>query len=173
MEIDKAKPIVKFDGKDFTMWKQKVQNLLSYHNLDSWSKAKSDSTKKEEVAAEKKALAVVKNTLADNLFRKYCDYTNLVDLWKALEDEYEAMDAQMLFVLRNKFLFSKKGKQEPMRDYLNNLTNLSHELKAAGLTINDSDFILTMMNGTHHEFGDYVSSICGKQKIDQLKIIDF
>ena len=53
-----------------------------------------------------------------------------------------------------------------MSDYINRLSSLKQELTDAGNTVSDQDFILTIMNGTHDEFGDYVSAVTGKKKIN-------
>ena len=92
------------------------------------------------------------------------------DLWAKLKADYEVVDAQLLFVKRNKFLFCKKARSETMESYLSRLTSLKQELTDAGSDVSDSDFILTIMNGTHEDYGDFVSAISGKQTIDKLVV---
>lgn len=59
-----------------------------------------------------------------------------------------------------------------MGDYLYRLTSLKQELHEAGNTVSDPDFILTIMNGTHEEYGGFVSAITGKQTIDKIQSAD-
>ena len=162
----------KFDGKDFSLWKAKVENGLMFLGIDGSLTVKNESTEVAKTLIDKKALSFVKDALSDNLFRKYAQ-TTTKELWDKLKEDYETVDAQLLFVKRNKFLFCKKSRSESMVEYLNRLTSLKQELTEAGNAVNDPDFILTIMNGTHEEYGDYVSAISGKETIDKLKVDEF
>ena len=131
----------KFDGKEYGLWKAKVENGLMFLGLDSYLTVKADTTT-ANVLAEKKALSFVKDALSDNLFRKYTAEANPKDLWDKLKADYNVIDAQLLFVKRNKFLFCKKARSESMESYLNRLTSLKQELKDAGNEVTEADFIL-------------------------------
>ena len=157
----------KFDGKEFNLWKSKVENGLMFLGIDSYLTVKAETTEAAKVLSEKKALAFLKESLSDNLFRKYNQATPK-ELWDQLKTDYATIDAQLLFVKRNKFLFCKKNRNESMSDYLNRLTSLKQELTEAGNQVSDSNFILTIMNGTHEDYGDFVSAITGKTTIDKL-----
>ena len=164
--------IKKFDGKDqFSLWKSKVKNSLMFLELDNFLLAKPETDKQEDIRKDKKALAFIKECLCDNLFRVY-NQESSNEIWAKLLEDFETIDAQLLFVLRNKFLFSKKERSESVSEYINKLSSLKQELCDAGNTVSDQDFILTIMNGTHSEFGDFVSSITGKKKINELTSSD-
>jgi hypothetical protein len=92
--------IKKFDGKDFNFWKSKVMNSLMFLGLDNWLGVKPEASKATEIAADKKALAFVKDSLSDNLFRRY-NQTCSKDLWDKIKEDCEKLDAQLLFVLRS------------------------------------------------------------------------
>jgi len=63
---------------------------------------------------------------------------------------------------------SKKSRNEKMSDYVIRLTALSHDLKSAGAEVKEPDFILTLVNGTHVEFGAYVSAVCFSCMLSRL-----
>ncbi len=67
--------IKKFDGKDFSLWKAKIENDLMFLGIDSSLTVKNESTKAAAVPVDKKALYFVKEALSDNLFRKYTQTT--------------------------------------------------------------------------------------------------
>ena len=161
------------NGSGFSLWKAKVVNGLMYLGSDQFLTAKADTTKPAEVTSQKKALAFVKDAFSDSLFRKYAALDNPKDLWDKLILDYEKVDAQLLFVRRNKFLFCKKSRSESMRDFINRLMALKQEVVEAGCAVTDTDYILTIMTGTHDEFGDFVSAMTGKQTIDKLVVDDF
>ena len=163
--------IKKFDGTDFNFWKGKVTNGLMFLGLDGFIAAKPEPTNADQVMKDKKALAFIKEALSDSLFRKYNE-TTTKDLWDKLKTDYEVIDAQLLFVKRNKFLFCVKSRNESMSDYINRLMQYKNELKDAGNEVSDKDFILTIMNGTHNEYGNFVSAMTGKKNIDEIAAND-
>lgn len=160
----------KFDGQDFGLWKIKVKNALMFLDLDSYLLAKGEEND-ENKRKDKKALSFVMDCLSDNLFRKY-DQATTKDLWDKLKSDFEIADAQLLFVLRNKFLFCVKSKSETMNVYINRLSILRSDLKDAGNEVSDQDYLLTIMNGTHSEYGDYVSAMTGKKKVTDIQVDD-
>lgn len=80
------------------------------------------------------------------------------------------LSPQPLFCKRNQFIYSKKETSEPMSAYLNRLGTMKQELAAAGLNVSDLEFILTIINGTHDEFGQFVWLDCGK--LEDMKVDD-
>ena len=132
----------KFDGRDYSFWKARVVNGLMFLGLDSYLTVKAETSDAAKVVLDNKALSFVKDSLSDNLFRKYMTETNTKDLWSKIQADYNVVDAQLLFVKRNKFLFCKKARHESMEAYLNRLTSLKQDLADAGSQVNDSDFIL-------------------------------
>ena len=129
-------------------------------------KAEGDAVKKD-----KKALAFIKDALSDALFRRY-NQTNSKELWDKLKEDFETVDAQLLFFLRNKFLNCIKSRTESVRDYIDRLSKYKNELTDAGNEVKDSDYILTIMNGTHNEYGDFVSAMTGKKKVGEVVVAD-
>ena len=99
--------IKKFNGNEFGLLIEKVVNGRMFLDLDGFLSTKAEASKADEVIKDKKALAFEKDSLSYNLFRKY-DQTSTKDLWPQLKAEYEKIDAQLLFVKRNKFLFCTK-----------------------------------------------------------------
>ena len=59
-----------------------------------------------------------------------------------------------------------------MSDYINWLTSFKYELDDAGNKATDADFILTVMNGTHDEYSDFVSAMTSKQEISAIVVND-
>ena len=55
-----------------------------------------------------------------------------------------------------------------MSEYFSRLTKLKNELDDAGNKVSDQDLIRTIMNGTHAEYGDFVSAMTGKKEIDKI-----
>ena len=90
-----AVKIKKFDGKDFNLWKSKVENSLMYLDLDGYLTVKGEG--EDKVKKDKKALAFIKDSLSDTLFRRYNE-TSAKELWDKLKVDFATVDAQMLFM---------------------------------------------------------------------------
>ena len=123
----------------------------------------------DKLKQNKKALAFVKGALSDKLFKRY-NHTVCNELWANLLKDYQELDAQQLFVLRNKYIYCVKTPNQKMSDYICHLDELHSQIKNAGYEISNTDCILTILNGTHNEFSDFVSSVTGKQKVNELKL---
>ncbi len=173
--------IKKFDGKDFGLWKSKVTNALMYLNLDSHLSVKMEfestgaHTGKVDPNKErdnKKTLAFVKGTLTDKLFNRYDDKKEAKDLWDAILKDYEQLDAQQLFLLRNKYIYSVKNKNQSVSDYISYLAGINAQIKSSGYEMSEIDCILTLLNGTNDEFSEFMSSVTAKAKVSELKLKD-
>lgn len=116
-----------------------------------------------------KELELVKSSLKPILSVKDSHKT-LKSQSNQLLDDYGTADIKSLFFKRNQFIHSKKMKDEPMISYLKRLRMMKQELAAAGLNVGDLEFILTIINGTHDEFGEFVWSHCGK--LEDMKVDD-
>ena len=103
MDSAKNLKVKKFDGTEYSFWKAKTTNALMFMELDNYLEVKAEATDPASMKKDKKALAFIKDSLSDSLFRTY-NQSNTKDLWNKIKEDYGVDDAQMLFVLRNKFL---------------------------------------------------------------------
>ena len=168
-QTDQNRKYKKFDGRAYTFWKSKVTNGLRYLGLEKYLETKAEIDKTpDEKTLEQRALSFVMDALCDNLFRKYVGHNTLKDFWDALKQDYESTDAQKQFVLRKKFLNCTKNRKERIADYIDKLTSYSLDLANAENTVTDQEFILTLLDGTHEEFGSFISAVCAKKAAKDL-----
>ena len=165
----------KFDGEDnnFNMWKIRIVSELKSQNLVKYLTTSPYEKSTREIQEDQKALIYISRCLSDRVFSHYCNLSTTKKLWKNLLRDYSKKDAQQLAMKRNEFFTSTKSANETMRDFINRLERLRDELVDATYVMTDQDFILTIITGTHTEFGTYVSSIAGKQYPENLSIRKF
>jgi hypothetical protein len=164
--------INKFDGHDFSMWKLKVTNELSSTGIDVFLTTAPNPNSRREKRKDLKALTYIKRCLSDKLLRNYCNITTTKELWDQLLNTYSQVDAQMMFMKKKKFYNAIKSSNETMSDFISRLKTLRDELVGASYEMSNEEFILTLMSGTHQEFGTFVSSITGKKNVADIDLSD-
>jgi hypothetical protein len=85
---------------------------------------------------------------------------------------YSQVDAQLMFMKRRKFLLAMKSRDETMSDFINRLKTLRDELVGTSYVMPKDEFLLTLMSGTHQEFGTFVSSMTGKKNVSEIDLDD-
>ena len=172
MELNKY-GFSKFDGqKDFTFWKAKVSNHLMFIGLDHC--LTNDIVKKEtddcpiDTIKHKKALAFVLESLSDELFRQYIHHTSSKELWKELCNNFGKLDAQQLYFVKRDFESCVKSPKETMENFISKLRVLKSKLLESGHTVDGPGFALTIIGGTHKEFGSYISAVTAKDDTTAL-----
>ena len=167
--------INKFDGDDngFNMWKLRIVSELKSQNLVKYLTTSPYERSTREIQEDQKALIYISRCLSDRIFSYYCGLSTTKKLWKNLLRDYSKRDAQQQSIKRNAFFNSTKSANETMRDFISRLKRLRDELVDATYFMTDKDFILTIISGTHTEFGSYVSSITRKECPEKLSIRKF
>ena len=119
MEYEKY-GIKKFDGTNFNLWKDKIHNHLLHLGLEfCLVNQPGEKNKANQLGHDKKARSFVRGALSDELFSRYNGAT-CKELWDSLLNDFAKLDAQKLYLLRNKFLICVKQQNESMRDYIAN-----------------------------------------------------
>jgi hypothetical protein len=103
----------KFDGNDFGLWKDKVQEALKASKcveaiknefkikVEDEDQDKAEKERKNE-ETDDKAKFILMTTIADNILRKISK-KSAKDIWKSLTDKYEDRNLQNVIFLRRRF----------------------------------------------------------------------
>ena len=115
--------VSKFDGSgDFKLWQVKIQSLLVEKSLDmALENIDSDlaSTSKEELKTiDKRALAVLRLALADNVLRQVCEEKSAMALWKKLEYLYLDKSLSSRFYLMMRLFRMRMQEGTPIKQYI-------------------------------------------------------
>ena len=82
--------VPKFDGKNFNFCKSKIENCLMFMELNDFLSTKAEG---ENIKKDMKALAFIKESLSDSLFRQY-NQTSTKELWDKLKPDFETVTSE-------------------------------------------------------------------------------
>ena len=159
----------RFDGKDFMLWKIRVENALKTNQC--WNATeegfKADDEDNEE--KDEKAKLIIMSSITDKILRKIHKPT-AKEMWEALIKKYEEKDVQGLNFSRKKFFNSKQGTSESVEEFIDRVINSREELEIAGLTISETDVILTIIQGIQSSFENFVQCLTVNKKVNDLDL---
>jgi len=115
--------VSKFDGSgDFRLWQVKMQSILIDKSLDiALEKVDSDlaSASKDELKTiDKRALAVLRLALANNVLRHVCEEKSALALWNKLESIYLDKSLSSRFYLMMRLFRMRMQEGTPIKQYI-------------------------------------------------------
>ena len=115
--------VSKFNGSgDFRLWQVKMQSILIDKSLDiALEKVDSDlasASKDESKTIDKRALAVLRLALADNVLRQVCEEKSAMALWKKLEYLYLDKSLSNHFYLMMRLFRMRMQEGTPIKQYI-------------------------------------------------------
>jgi hypothetical protein len=176
--------IIPFDGKDFPLWKIKVQ---AYMAGQGWSSAiKKESEIKAEIAAagkdadaytrrlaesQPKVYALLVNSLSNDILSLFAASAtgNPQVMWNALVEHYERNTTANRHATRALLMGQRLGEGEDISVYVSRILSLSQKLHSMGQTISEEDQLFVLFNGLTHEYASYSAML---QLRDKLTFVD-
>ena len=115
--------VSKFDGSgDFRLWQVKMQSILIDKSLAiALEKVDSDlasASKDESKTIDKRALAVLRLALADNVLRQVCEEKSALALWNKLESLYLDKSLSSHFYLMMRLFRMRMQEGTPIKQYI-------------------------------------------------------
>ena len=115
--------VSKFDESgDFRLWQVKIWSILIDKSLDTaLEKVDSDlasASKDESKTIDKRALAVLRLALADNVLRQVCEEKSALALWNKLESLYLDKSLSSRFYLMMRLFRMRMQEGTPIKQYI-------------------------------------------------------
>jgi hypothetical protein len=112
--------ITKFDGTDFSLWKDKIITAMKASECDESIKDNfklegDENGLKVLIKKEDKAKLILMSSIQDNILRKLPRKSSL-EIWTALHTKYEDKNTQNVIFLRRRFLNIKQESNESVED---------------------------------------------------------
>jgi hypothetical protein len=176
--------VIPFDGKDFPLWKIKVQ---AYMAGQGWSNSiKKESEIKAEIAAagkdadiytqrlaecKPKVYALLVNSLSNDILSLFAASANGDPhvLWDALVQHYERNTTANRHATRALLMGQRLGEGEDISVYVSRILSLSQRLKSMGQLISEEDQLYVLFSGLTHEYTSYSAML---QLRDKLTFVD-
>ena len=161
--------VKKFDGKDFSLWKDKVTIALKAFKCHDAVKEDFDVSKENNEQKDDQAKLILVTSIADPILRKINRET-AKDMWDSLIEKYEKKNLHMMSYERKKFLNAKQEKNESIEEFGDRLLKMKDELAMGGYNVEDEDASLTFVHGVLPEYDNFVQCLLINQNMDDFEL---
>lgn len=150
----------KFDGKgDFGLWKHKVMCQLELLELEVVLEDSSAESSKSDKAVEgverkvdpkfeqkdRRVKNLLKMSLSDAILRKVMKEPTALDIWRALERDYQSKTLPNRIFLKQRFTGFKMDESKSIEDNLDTFQKLVDDLASLNIQISDEDQAIQLL----------------------------
>ena len=159
---------IPFNGKDFPLWKIKVQ---AYIGGQGWTKVisalKPDPNDKKE--DELKVFAFLVNSLSYSVLSLFASVAAEQDprkLWQALVKHYERDTMASKHATRAVMMSQRLAEGEDVSVYVSRITSCAQKLVSMGDNVGDGDLLFCLLNGLPDTYDAFKAMIRLKENVD-------
>ncbi|MCO5553333.1 hypothetical protein L7F22_006854 [Adiantum nelumboides] len=155
--------IRKFDGTNFTIWKQRLMDVLVNKGLAVSLKERKEGVYKDDQWEEldARARATIHLHLGESIFFTVMDKTTAFELWDSLCSAWDVKSASnKVFLMKKLMRLSMKGGSS-VSSHLNELIALYSQLTSKGLNFDDemkAIFLLCSLPASWDTFNTIISN---------------
>ena len=171
----------KFDGKDFSTWKFKMEMLLL--DLDVWEVVEIPNDKTSEAKTEKgtmtdaksfakknqKALSVITQHLSDRLIKHIKHLRSASDAWMKLKELHESKQITNRLTLRLQFISIRMAPGSDMLDHINKVRDLASQLRDTGVKLDDEEIIAVIFLSLPDQYNTLTVALQSRKDIPDLE----
>ena len=167
--------IEKLSESNFHVWKQKVELVLAFRELDdhisdSVSAPQTDPEHAVWVKADAKARAVIGLTLSDEHLEHVRDCETAGAMWSAIRDLFQRKTLLNKLACRRRFYSVKMAGSEKAIAFISRVRQLAADCKAMGVEIDDSDVAMTVLCGLPDKYEHLIVAIDAAAQDDMLTL---
>jgi hypothetical protein len=171
--------VSKFDGTgDFWLWQVKIQSMLVDKSLEATLEDGDPdlaSTSREEMKnIHKRALAVLRLALADNVSRQVCEEKTALALWKKLETLYLDKSLSSRFYLMMRLFRMRMQEDTPIKQYIDEFNKAVLDYQNVGNSM-DNDHLailfLCSLPDSYDSIGDQILYCTNSISMDDITSI--
>lgn len=155
--------IEKLSDDNFHIWKQKVEFVLAFRELDD---VVTDATppvdedrKHEWKKRDAKAKAIIGLTLSDDHLDHVRGLATAADMWDALVNVFQRRTLLNKLNARRNFYSAKMNDGERVLVYINRVRQLASDLKSMDIAAEDEDIAMTVLCGLPDRFEHLIVAI--------------
>lgn len=171
MSEDTKIRIEKFEGQDFAWWKMQVEDLLCQKDLlQVLTGNKPEKVKDDEWAdMDRKALAVIRFTLAKSVAFNIVKETTAKGLMKALSNMYEKPSASNKVFLIRQLVNTRMKEGASVAAHVNDFNNLISRLLSVDIEFDDEVQALLLLSSLPESWSGFVTAISSSSGSTKLK----
>ena len=161
--------IKKFDGKDYILWKDRIENALEASKCfdainEDFDPAEGDEEeKKNKKELNIKAKLIIMSSMTDDILRKV-PRESAKTIWKTLKNRYEEKNGPSILATERNFLTSKQSANETVESFIDKIQSMRESIEASGNKISDEDTAMTILYGLLPSYENFVQCITISKK---------
>ncbi|KAL6211098.1 hypothetical protein ACLB2K_016326 [Fragaria x ananassa] len=131
--------MVSFNGRNYTIWKAKMEDLLYCKDLSSPIEGNKPNAMSDEEwkKLNRKCIGVIRQWLDDNVFHHISKETTTLELWRKLESLYERKTtANKAFLIKKLVNLKYKG-ETSINEHLNEMQSIVNQLSSMNMALDD------------------------------------
>lgn len=171
LKIDKLK-----DDK-FHIWKNRVQLIMSFRELDDYLTAEPPCAESSEYTtwskSDRKSKSKIGLTILDSHLEQFQRATTARSMWKMFCDIYERHNLLNKLSASIKFFTAVMKDVERVLEFSSRILLLSSILKSMGVTVDNSEMEMALLNGLPEKFDSLISYLDAIGDDYQLFTFDF
>ena len=169
--------IEKFDGKNFHLWKFKMQMILE--DKDLWSIVCGEEVEPADdgpAAASipksrkraRKAYATICLSLGDNQLSLVRSAQTAREAWQKLESHYETKSLANKLFLRKQYFSATMSEGDTMMEHINKMRSLAEQLASVGAQVSEDDKVTTLLCSLPESYNNLIVAL--ESRADDLTI---
>ena len=157
--------IEKLSESNFHVWKQKVELILAFRELEDHisdsvsSPPPNDLAYDSWVKADAKARAVIGLTLSDEHLEHVRDCDTAVSMWSTIVDLFQRKTLLNKLACRRRFYSAKMAASEKAIAFISRVRQIAADCKAMGVNIDDKDIAMTVLCGLPDKYEHLIVAI--------------
>ncbi|KAJ9548930.1 hypothetical protein OSB04_021473 [Centaurea solstitialis] len=170
MAEDGKARVEKFDGQDFGWWKMQIEDLLCQKDLDQALTGKKPEKMgdAEWAALDRKALSVIRFTLAKNVAFNIVKETTTCGLMKALSNMYEKPSASNKVFLIRQLVNTRMREGMSVTSHINEFNTILSRLLSVDIKFEDEVQALLLLSSLPESWSGTVTAISGSTGTSKL-----
>lgn len=157
----------KFNGDNFSLWKFKMEMILSAKDLwDIVDKSElpppstaDERDKKDYERRCKRAFAVIATNLVDKEMAHIKACKGPAEAWTTLCNIHEAKSLSNILFLRRKFFTVKMEEGGDMLDHINKVKSLADQLTCLDVGVKDEDVVMTLLESLPPSYEHLITAL--------------
>jgi coenzyme F420-reducing hydrogenase delta subunit len=151
--------IDKLTASNYHTWKQKIELVLAFRelgevvfNIGSTNVMLDAAAAAEFRKKDDKAKAVIGLTLSDEHLEHVRGAESAAEMWLAIKNFFQRISLLNKLAARRRFYTVSMADGERILTYINRVQQLTEELKAMGVTIDDEEVTMALLNALPNAF---------------------
>lgn len=155
--------IEKLGDNNFHVWKQKVELVLAFRELDDVITDEGPPTEVDKLEKWKKrdakAKAVIGLTLSDDHLDHVRGVSTAAEMWNAITNVFQRRTLMNIVRARRDFYSAQMGDDERVLVYINRVRQLAADLKSMDVAVEDEDVAMSILSGLSERFEPLIVAI--------------